>query len=370
MKLICIYITILTLYFTIPVKAQELSSEKDQRVFTKEKGKFHVKQLNYDSAIYYVDERIKIDNDIKNESDLIVARSEKIKTLRLQNKYEEALRIALTTYDNYCGVDQKEENCEACSNLYNELYEFSILMKNYRQALEYLEMQCDKETNWLSYYFKKARIYIWLDMPDSALITTSACISLRKTENDPFRLIHAYNNHGLIAGGLLNKQDIAIATFNKATDIAEQNNDYSEIHAVVKGNLGSAYYEKKDYNRAYKYLLFTTKESHKKTMTRSFVGASIYLAHIEIEEKNCQLGINRLESLLNNYSSEELAIRDLEILELLMQGYKTLNNNSKYNLYLYEPLQFITYIYLVNLRCVHTPHGNSKSVTILLKIHM
>ena len=345
MQALSFYTLLILTILTSRVNSQELPNperqlEKEIQAIAKEdhqkylikKAQFHIKQSNYDSAIYYADTRINLDIEIENVEDLIGAYSHKIEILRLQRKYEEALKIGLSTFENYCDVDIKEANCNSCSNLYNELHELSLLMKNNRRALNYLEMQCNKETAWLAYYYKKALIYTQLGLPDSALATTIKCISLRKRQKDGLRLMHAYNNHGLIASQL-NLLDTAIWAFEKALAPEQYNARATKLYAVIKGNLGHCYYKKNDYKKAYEYLLLDAEESLKNNILSSFISASIMLAQIDIEEKKYQKAIRRLENLENNYTPELGSIEVLQINELLMQAYQGINNDSKFKFY-------------------------------------
>ena len=99
MRPIYILTTLIALTFTYTVNAQQnLTSEKQQLKRLIKQSNVYVNQFKYDSAIYYVDKRIQFDIKKKNEIDLISAYSRKIELLRLQQKHEQAYRIALNIY--------------------------------------------------------------------------------------------------------------------------------------------------------------------------------------------------------------------------------------------------------------------------------
>ena len=198
--------------------------------------------------------------------------------------------------------------------------------------MKFLDMQCNKEFIWHEYYYKKADLYRRLNLPDSALITTNLCIAIRKKQKTPLRQIHAYNAHGLIALSL-NKLDTAIASFQKAVHSNIYSVRAARLYPVINGNIGQCYYLKKDYEKAYVYLLLDVTQSLENNVIHSFISASFMLAKIEIISENYTEGISRAEDLLRNYNHELSISQQMEISELLMQTYQSINNTSKRNFY-------------------------------------
>ncbi|MBL4704179.1 MAG: hypothetical protein JKY54_06645, partial [Flavobacteriales bacterium] len=131
---------------------------------------FHRAQHNFDSAIFY--------NDVLLQSKsttggIITAYFQKIDTYRLFNKFNDGLRLALSTFDEYCAEDKDMEQCHSCRYIYDKLVEFMISMQDYRQAIRYLNMNCSSEWSYKRHY-DKALLYTYLQLPDSALMLTSA----------------------------------------------------------------------------------------------------------------------------------------------------------------------------------------------------
>ena len=183
--------------------------------------KFHYySSINhYDSCMYYGD--LWLNHHIKYGTvhETIYAYYHKIKNLKKFNEQDEAFRLTLTAYDQYCSKYNNNTDCESCWILFEDLSQFMIKIKNYRQGINYFNNGCIPQKSGKSFYWK-ARLYVLLDEPDSALIQTLESIRIAQIENIPNNLVAAYNQHGLIAKGL-EKFDDAIVAFSKAIELVD-----------------------------------------------------------------------------------------------------------------------------------------------------
>ncbi len=312
--------------------AQNLVKEKIDSKFIFEKLNFHRDQHNYDSAIYYSDKLIAFNRNRGKEPAIISSYFQKSNTLKLFNKESDAFRMMLSTYDNFCNEHRLQKNCQPCSHIYHQLYDFMLIMRDYRKGLKYLNMNCNITMNHL-YYYKKANLYCLLEQSDSALMSTAEFITIANGKSDPRMLMRAYNQHGLIAKKI-NNIDLAIEAFSSAIEIADTTGlKNSTLNFVITGNLGSCYYLKKNYDKAYGFLSIDSEGSLKGNQILSYLNAELNLAEIDVLRKNYNKATNRIKLLLTKYRKELLIDQELKLVELLIKVYKDTGDDLKYDYY-------------------------------------
>ncbi len=68
-------------------------------------------------------------------------------------------------------------------------------MQDYRAGLDYLDSLNVRKYD---YYYNKAKLYCYLNLPDSAINYTLKYIGITKENSYSLEHIKAYNSHGLI----------------------------------------------------------------------------------------------------------------------------------------------------------------------------
>ena len=263
----------------------------------------------------------------------IYAYHHKINNLKKFNKLNEAFRLALTAYDQYCSKNIDNIDCEDCHLIYEHLSQFMITLKNYRQGINYINNGCITQKNEMHFYLK-AKFYVLLDEPDSALIQTLESIRIARVQNIPNNLVAAYNQHGLISKSL-ERYDDAIFAFSEAIKLVDSLALDESRYGYILGNLGSCYYQKGDFDTAYKYLQIDLDKSKERDTDReSYLNAEIMLAKIDLKRKDHKLALHRLDGLMKVHESHLRPLQKLTVLELYMQAFKLSGNKSKYEFYL------------------------------------
>lgn len=297
--------------------------------------KFHYySSINhYDSCMYYGD--LWLNHHIKYGTvhETIYAYYHKIKNLKKFNEQDEAFRLTLTAYDQYCSKYNNNTDCESCWILFEDLSQFMIKIKNYRQGINYFNNGCIPQKSGKSFYWK-ARLYVLLDEPDSALIQTLESIRIAQIENIPNNLVAAYNQHALIAKGL-EKYDDAIVAFSKAIELVDSLELDERRYGYLMGNLGSCYYQKGDFDAAYNYLQIDVDKSKKREQDiESYLNAEIMLIEIDLKRKDHKLALYRLDGLMEVEELFFTPLQKLTVLDLYMQVFKLNGNQYKYEFYL------------------------------------
>ena len=297
--------------------------------------KFHYySSINhYDSCMYYGD--LFLNHRIKygTVNHAIYAYHHKINNLKKFNKLNEAFKLTLTAYDQYCNKNIDNINCEDCHLIYDHLSQFMITIKNYRQGINYINNGCITQKNEMHFYLK-AKLYVLLDEPDSALIQTLESIRIARVQNIPNNLVAAYNQHGLISKSL-ERYDDAIFAFSVAIKLVDSLALDESRYGYIVGNLGSCYYQKGDFDAAYKYLQIDADKSKERDADReSYLNAEIMLAKIDLKRKDHKLALHRLDVLMKVHESLVRPLQKLTVLELYMQAFKLSGNKSKYEFYL------------------------------------
>jgi DNA-binding CsgD family transcriptional regulator len=288
---------------------------------------------HYDSCMYYGD--LFLNHRIKYGTvyHAIYAYHHKINNLKKFNKLNEAFKLTLTAYDQYCNKNIDNINCEDCHLIYDQLSQFMITIKNYRQGINYINNGCITQKNEM-HFFLKAKLYVLLDEPDSALIQTLESIRIARVQNIPNNLVAAYNQHGLISKNL-ERYDDAIFAFSEAIKLVDSLSLDESRYGYIVGNLGSCYYQKGDFDAAYKYLQIDADKSKERDADReSYLNAEIMLVKIDLKRKDHKLALYRLDGLMKVHESLLRPLQKLTVLELYMQAFKLSGNKSKYEFYL------------------------------------
>ena len=134
---------------------------------------YHYSSINnYDSCMYYGD--LFLNHRIKygTVNQAIEAYWHRINNLKKFNKLNEAFRLTITVYDQYCSNNNDNIDCETCWTIFENLSQFMISTKNYRQGINYFNNGCIPQKSG-KYFYWKAKLYVLLNEPDSALIQTS-----------------------------------------------------------------------------------------------------------------------------------------------------------------------------------------------------
>ncbi|MFT5777363.1 MAG: DNA-binding CsgD family transcriptional regulator [Crocinitomicaceae bacterium] len=324
-----ILIVLITL-FTSESMAQEISLNPDRATALYDSWVYHNTHFNYDSSMYYGDEYVKYYQENGSDSELIAAFDHKIKSLNQFNKFDKGFKLALTTYEKYCAETKDADNCKKCDNIYRHLADFMVTLRDYRQGIKYLNMVCGGKEVLSMNHYAKAQIYCSLNLPDSALMSTLAYISISKKRNDPVQLIGSYNQHGLISKRL-KRFDEAIVAFSNAIKIVDSAGISREKYGFVIGNLGSCYYEIGELDLAYNYLMEDSEGSLANNEIASFTNTQVLLAKIDQQRQEHQKAISRLNNILDHYDNHMIVSVKLDAIETLMQSYKATGNESKFN---------------------------------------
>ena len=257
----------------------------------------------------------------------------KINNLKKFNKLNEAFRLTLTAYDQYCRKNNDNIDCESCWTILEHLSQFMITTKNYRQGINYFNNGYIPQKSG-KYFYWKAKLYVLLDEPDSALIQTLESIRIAQIENLPKKIVDAYNQHGLINKNL-EQYDEAIFAFSEALKLVDSLALDERKYGYLIGNLGSCFYQNGDFDEAYKYLQIDAEKSKEREQDRgSYLNAEILLAKIDLKRKGHELALHRLDGLMEVYEPSLIPFQKLSVLELYMQAFKLSGNNSKYEFYL------------------------------------
>lgn len=288
----------------------------------------HNELNNRDSSMYYGDLYIDYQQKHGNEQAIVDAYHHKIKSYNQFKQYARGFALAIETYYNYCNKEKPSDNCLQCGTIYIHLADFMKTAGNYRQALRYLEQGLTD--NQFSPYilYEKARVYVLLNEPDSALLQTKLAISRVKENGTPSELISAYNRHGVIARNLKRFEKAGNA-FSSAAYLIDSLNLPKEPYAYIIGNLGSCHYQLGDLKKSREHLLFDSEASRSKGMIESFINAEILLARIDYDEGKFTQSIFRLNKLLDDYKTGLTIPSELNIRELLIQANDQIGNHSK-----------------------------------------
>ena len=296
-------------------------------------GAHHRVNNNLDSALYYADQLISYEQKYGRNSDLIVAYYHKLNKLNFFNRTAEGFALAITTYEKFCTESYDAENCANCDAIYEHLANYHAIMQDYQQGIKYLDQMCNKGH---MYYYKKAKMYVSMNLPDSATLTTSHYISLTEKDVTTNERIHAYNDHGLILQKL-GRFNEAITAFSSAFATAQTSGYNLDNYGYVEGNMGACYYELGNLDKAYYYLQIDSYKSlRQKSAMNSYLSAEMTLAEIDNNRKDYIKSIDRLENLTNNYDHHLSPDQQLELLKLYMHNYKGLGDIVNYERYLYE----------------------------------
>jgi DNA-binding CsgD family transcriptional regulator len=262
----------------------------------------------------------------------IYAYYHKINTLKKFNKLNQAFRLTLTAYDQYCRKNSDITDCESCWSIFEHLSQFVITIKNYLQGINYFNNCCIPQTGRKHFYWK-AKLYVLLNEPDSALIQTLESIRIAQIENITKKLVDAYNQHGLITKNL-GRYDDAIVAFSEALKLIDSLALDERKYGYLIGNLGSCYYQKGDFDGSYNYLQIDADKRKERDQDRGFyLNAEIMLAEIELKSKDHKLALYRLDGLMEVHESLLISFQKLSVLELYMQAFKLSGNKSKYEFY-------------------------------------
>lgn len=279
--------------------------------------------------MYYVD--LFLNHHIKYGTvyNAIYAYHHKINNLKKFNKLNEAFRLTLTAYDQYCRKNNDNIDCESCWTIFEHLSQFMITTKNYRKGINYFNNGYIPQNSG-RYFYSKAKLYVLLNEPDSALIQTSESIRIAQLQNIPEVVVAAYNQHGLIAKSL-GLYDDAIVAFSEAIKLVDSSTLDEKRFGYLIGNLGSCYYQKGAFDEAYNCLQIDANKSKERSQDRgSYLNAEIMLAKIDLKRKDHKLALHRLDRLMEMYESFLIPFQNLSVLELYMQAYKLSVNKSKY----------------------------------------
>jgi tetratricopeptide (TPR) repeat protein len=292
-------VLLLVVFSTLSSTAEETTIQKEADSLYASFAHYNNKH-NYDSSMHYGDEFVKHRVKYGTTSQVILAYGHKIKSLKRFGKMDEAFRMSLTIYDKFCSSSNDITQCKSCYSIYNQLAEFMITMRDYRQGINYINGGCNPEINERNFYIK-AKLYSLMEMPDSTVIQTLESIKIARTQNNPTKLVATYNQHGLITK-VLEQYDEAIIAFSTAIKLLDSLGLNEKRYGYILGNLGACYYEKGDFDRAYKSLQMDSDKS-KKNDRGSYLSAEIMLAEIDIKRKNYKQALLRLDGLPKTLTS-------------------------------------------------------------------
>jgi DNA-binding CsgD family transcriptional regulator len=282
----------------------------------------HINLKDYDSAIFYADKCIDLESKKKEPID---GYAKKIRVNISFNKLAKAYRLALETKQKYCEL-KENVSCNSCDDIYGQLSDLMTKIQNYKKAIEYLDLSCNKNRNSL-FFYKKALLYIDLNQFDQAFNTTKKCIEIQLEKNNVNEQIHAYNQHGLIAAKIL-RYDEAITAYEMAIELIGSNEKNSGFKSVIQGNIGHCYFEKSELDIAFEYLLLDSKGSLNMNAIQSYAKAEILLSRIELRRKNYNSVSLRLKRLYENYQSKLSYSNRSDILEVLIESLRELGNTK------------------------------------------
>ena len=314
------------------------SSESPEKLEEKAKSlwtKFHYysSKNHYDSCMYYGDLFLNHRIRYGTVNQAIEAYWHKINNLRKFNKLNEAFRLTINAYDQYCRKNNDNIDCESCWTIFENMSQFMITTKNYRQGINYFNNGYIPQKSG-KYFYWKARLYALLDEPDSALMQTLESISIAQTENIPKKLVAAFNQHGLINKNL-ERYDDAIFAFSEALKLVDSLALDERKYGYLIGNLGSCYFQKGDFDQAYKCLQIDVDKSKKREQDKaSYLNAEILLIEIDLKRKDYKLALDRLDDIMDLNESFIEPFQKLSVLELYIQAHTLSGNKTKYELYL------------------------------------
>ena len=133
-----------------------------------------------------------------------------------------------------------------------------------------------------------------------------------------------------------------ITIFSEAIKLVDSLSLDESRYGYIVGNLGSCYYQKGDFDAAYKYLQIDADKSKERDADRkSYLNAELMLAKIDLKRKDHKLALHRLNVMMEVHESLLWPLQKLTVLELYMQAFKLSGNKSKYEFYLKQWIALI-----------------------------
>lgn len=265
------------------------------------------------------------------------------------------LKSQMAFVEEYCPTNF-DEYCDACTrSLIDLIYAFrenDINGQKMELTKRFFSSPCkfERSGSFVSFSYLVAEEYAKHSKIDSAFqFFDQLALEMHEYDVHYRFFIHLYNTKGLFA--LRSKYyGIAINSFNKGLEVANNNNDPNEVIAtkgmipVIQGNIGMCYYEQGQLKQAIHYLELDSKGSYEYEQEGSHTNAEIQLAKIEEEAGQYLSAIKRLEALLLKTKTERKFIKwvkwtksEAKILKSLSNLYqkigKPIKALEKYNQY-------------------------------------
>lgn len=251
-----------------------------------------------DSAIYYMD--LWVQSQIARGAGVVPAHCSKISLLLTYKQYDEAFRVAMSVYEEYCSGELEKKQCRQCLRIYEFLTDFMNSMGRYREGLRFMKMRCGGFKPH-SYDYHLAVQYLKIGDRDSAEIIIRQPLESARASGSKKQLYRAYNQEGLVfrKAGDFSK---AKKSFLNALAIGTELGFSDEKMYFVYGNLGSSYLRLNQLDSARQWLAWDAARSLDIGDFPSFTIAEVSLAEIDLAERRGNEAARRLQMLLNKYS--------------------------------------------------------------------
>ncbi len=252
-----------------------------------------------DSAIYYMD--LWVQSQIARGKGVVPAHCSKISLLLTYKQYDEAFRVAMSVYEEYCSGESDRKRCRQCLKVYGFLADFMNSMGRYREGLKFMKMQCSGFKQHKHDYYLALQYLKVGDRDSAEMVIQRPLQSARKTNALP-QLYGAYNEEGLVyrkAGDFAK----AKVSFLNAIHTGKQLGYSAEKMYFVYGNLGSSYLRLNQLDSARQWLELDASRSLEIGDFSSYAIAEVSLAEIDIAEEKGSEVVRRLNMLLAKYSN-------------------------------------------------------------------
>jgi len=303
---------------------------------------FKVRKIrDFDSTIYYLKtiEDYSVLNNLQQEKHN--AKLLLFDAYVIFEKHSKALELGLTIFD-YLEKDQEYLECNSYWRVVKYLSDFMVSIKNYEEALEYLNsykrIKCEVNKSKFTDY-SIAKVLVKMGLKDSALaLMKNYVINLTDNEFTNQNLISTHNKVGLLYKSA-DQYDLAISHFNYVLLLIDSLKVRQNLKPTILGNIGSCYLKMNDLNKAYSFLTKDSKGSRANNSYDSYYNAELALARIDYIQKRYSMAIKRLKTIINSKISlshkikEESYVLMIEIQEKIGDIKGTLKSLRMQSLY-------------------------------------
>jgi len=334
---------LLLLLFIILINNDLFSQNTTNKTLTELHQKmFKARKIrDFDSTIYYLKklDDYSILNNLHQEK-------HNTKLLRFDayvifEKHSKALELGLTIF-NYLQKDQEYLKCSRYWRVVKYLSDFMVSIKNYQEALEYLnsykKTECEADKSKFTDY-SIAQVLVKMGLKDSALVLmNNYTTNLTDTKFTNQNLISIHNKVGLLYKSA-DRYDLAISHFNYVLLLIDSLKIRPNLKPTILGNIGSCYLKMNNLNKAYSFLTKDSKGSLANNSYDSYYNAELALARIDYLQKRYSVAIKRLKSIINSNISlshkikEESYVLIIEIQEVIGDMKGTLKSLRMQSLY-------------------------------------